>query len=212
MLKEFKEFAMRGNVLDMAVGIIVGGAFGKRGVDGARDRFVEDRQLLCGRYSDAAPRVSAGKGGFRQPVSQSFGRRLRFPGRGEESRCRHAQLWSVHQHRPGLSDSGVCGLLADQAGQPAQEDGAKARGGSRDKRLHILLLEHPDQGHTVPALHLRAESRVTSFTAEARRWFRVPRAPLWLRTFRGDFSGDQAPRLNGSKNHQSATGRYAVGA
>lgn len=28
MLKEFKEFAMRGNVVDMAVGIIVGGAFG----------------------------------------------------------------------------------------------------------------------------------------------------------------------------------------
>jgi large conductance mechanosensitive channel len=29
MLKEFKEFAMKGNVLDMAVGIIVGAAFGK---------------------------------------------------------------------------------------------------------------------------------------------------------------------------------------
>ena len=29
MLKEFKEFVMRGNVLDMAVGIIIGGAFGK---------------------------------------------------------------------------------------------------------------------------------------------------------------------------------------
>ena len=28
-LKEFKTFAMRGNVLDMAVGIIIGGAFGK---------------------------------------------------------------------------------------------------------------------------------------------------------------------------------------
>lgn len=28
MLKEFREFVMRGNVLDMAVGIIVGGAFG----------------------------------------------------------------------------------------------------------------------------------------------------------------------------------------
>jgi large conductance mechanosensitive channel len=28
MLKEFKKFAMRGNVVDMAVGIIVGGAFG----------------------------------------------------------------------------------------------------------------------------------------------------------------------------------------
>ena len=28
ILKEFKEFAMRGNVVDMAVGIIIGGAFG----------------------------------------------------------------------------------------------------------------------------------------------------------------------------------------
>ena len=28
-LKEFKEFALRGNVMDMAVGIIIGGAFGK---------------------------------------------------------------------------------------------------------------------------------------------------------------------------------------
>ncbi len=29
MFKEFKEFAMRGNVMDMAIGIIIGGAFGK---------------------------------------------------------------------------------------------------------------------------------------------------------------------------------------
>lgn len=28
-IKEFKEFAMRGNVIDMAVGVVVGGAFGK---------------------------------------------------------------------------------------------------------------------------------------------------------------------------------------
>ena len=29
MMSEFKDFAMRGNVVDMAVGIIIGGAFGK---------------------------------------------------------------------------------------------------------------------------------------------------------------------------------------
>ena len=29
MLKEFKEFAMKGNVLDMVIGVIIGGAFGK---------------------------------------------------------------------------------------------------------------------------------------------------------------------------------------
>ena len=37
MFKEFKEFAMRGNVLDMAVGIIIGAAFGK-----IVSSFVED--------------------------------------------------------------------------------------------------------------------------------------------------------------------------
>jgi large conductance mechanosensitive channel len=29
MIKEFRDFAMRGNVVDMAVGVIIGGAFGK---------------------------------------------------------------------------------------------------------------------------------------------------------------------------------------
>ncbi len=29
MIKEFKEFAVKGNVVDMAIGIIIGGAFGK---------------------------------------------------------------------------------------------------------------------------------------------------------------------------------------
>lgn len=29
MMKEFKDFAMKGNVIDMAVGLVIGGAFGK---------------------------------------------------------------------------------------------------------------------------------------------------------------------------------------
>ncbi len=29
LMKEFKEFAMRGNVVDMAIGVVIGGAFGK---------------------------------------------------------------------------------------------------------------------------------------------------------------------------------------
>ena len=28
MIKEFKEFALKGNVVDLAIGIIIGGAFG----------------------------------------------------------------------------------------------------------------------------------------------------------------------------------------
>jgi len=37
MFKEFKEFAMRGNVVDLAIGVIIGGAFGK-----IVSSFVED--------------------------------------------------------------------------------------------------------------------------------------------------------------------------
>ncbi len=29
MLKEFKEFALKGNVVDLAIGVVIGGAFGK---------------------------------------------------------------------------------------------------------------------------------------------------------------------------------------
>ena len=29
IMKEFKEFALRGNVMDMAIGVVIGGAFGK---------------------------------------------------------------------------------------------------------------------------------------------------------------------------------------
>ena len=29
MFKEFKEFAMKGNIVDLAVGVVIGGAFGK---------------------------------------------------------------------------------------------------------------------------------------------------------------------------------------
>lgn len=28
-LKEFKEFAMKGNVLDLAIGVVIGGSFGE---------------------------------------------------------------------------------------------------------------------------------------------------------------------------------------
>jgi len=49
MLKEFKEFAMRGNVLDMAVGIIIGGAFGKIISSFAADVLMPPIGLLLGK-------------------------------------------------------------------------------------------------------------------------------------------------------------------
>ncbi len=49
MLKEFKEFAMRGNVLDMAVGIIIGAAFGKIVSSMVSDMLMPPIGLLLGK-------------------------------------------------------------------------------------------------------------------------------------------------------------------
>jgi large conductance mechanosensitive channel len=48
MVKEFKEFAMRGNVADMAVGIIIGGAFGKIVSSFVKDVIMPPIGLLLG--------------------------------------------------------------------------------------------------------------------------------------------------------------------
>src|SRR5512147_1994537 len=49
MLKEFKEFAMKGNVLDMAIGIIIGAAFGKIVTSFVSDVLMPPLGLLLGR-------------------------------------------------------------------------------------------------------------------------------------------------------------------
>ncbi len=48
MLKEFKDFAMRGNVVDMAVGIVIGGAFGKIVASFVADVIMPPLGLLIG--------------------------------------------------------------------------------------------------------------------------------------------------------------------
>ncbi len=49
MLKEFKEFAMRGNVLDLAIGIVIGAAFGKIVSSFVADILMPPVGLLLGR-------------------------------------------------------------------------------------------------------------------------------------------------------------------
>lgn len=51
MLKEFKEFAMRGNVVDMAVGIIIGAAFGKIVSSFVNDVLMPPIGLLLGKVN-----------------------------------------------------------------------------------------------------------------------------------------------------------------
>mgnify|MGYP003292929708 FL=1 len=48
MLKEFKEFAFKGNVLDMSIGVIIGGAFGKIVTSVVNDLFMPVIGMLVG--------------------------------------------------------------------------------------------------------------------------------------------------------------------
>jgi len=54
MFKEFKEFALRGNVLDMAVGIIIGAAFGKIVSSLVNDVIMPPLGLLIGNINFAS--------------------------------------------------------------------------------------------------------------------------------------------------------------
>ncbi len=49
MLSEFREFAVKGNVLDMAVGVIIGGAFGKMVSSMVSDILMPPIGLLMGK-------------------------------------------------------------------------------------------------------------------------------------------------------------------
>ena len=49
MLKEFRDFAMKGNVLDMAIGVIIGGAFGKIVSSRVSDVLMPPIGLLMGK-------------------------------------------------------------------------------------------------------------------------------------------------------------------
>jgi len=56
MIREFKEFAMRGNVVDMAVGVVIGAAFGKIVTSFTNDLLMPPLGMLTGGidFSDMA--------------------------------------------------------------------------------------------------------------------------------------------------------------
>ena len=62
MLKEFKEFAMRGNVVDMAVGIIIGAAFGKIVSSLVKDVIMPPIGMVMGGMDFSSLAVALGEG------------------------------------------------------------------------------------------------------------------------------------------------------
>ena len=75
MLQEFKTFAMRGNVLDMAVGIIIGGAFGKIVSSFVADVIMPPLGLLIGGVNFSALAITLKNAvGEKAAVTLNYGR------------------------------------------------------------------------------------------------------------------------------------------
>jgi large conductance mechanosensitive channel len=64
MLKEFREFAMRGNVIDLAVGIIIGAAFGKIVTSLVNDIIMPPIGLMMGNADFSALFLNLSGGGY----------------------------------------------------------------------------------------------------------------------------------------------------
>jgi large conductance mechanosensitive channel len=70
MLKEFRDFAMKGNVVDLAVGVIIGAAFGKIVSSLVGDVFMPILGLLTGgiNFSDMAVTLKAASADGKTPA------------------------------------------------------------------------------------------------------------------------------------------------
>ncbi len=64
MLKEFKEFAMRGNVVDLAIGVIIGSAFGKIVTSLVNDVIMPPIGLLLGNVDFSSLFINLSGGEF----------------------------------------------------------------------------------------------------------------------------------------------------
>ena len=64
MLKEFKEFAMKGNIVDLAVGVVIGGAFGKIVTSLVNDIVMPLVGMLMGKVDFSNLFFALGNGNF----------------------------------------------------------------------------------------------------------------------------------------------------
>jgi len=70
---EFKEFAMKGNVIDLAVGVVIGGAFGKIVASLVADIIMPPLGLAIGRVNFAELAVRIGTDPAGKPVLWRYG-------------------------------------------------------------------------------------------------------------------------------------------
>ena len=135
MLQEFKEFAVKGNVLDMAVGIIIGAAFGKIVTSLVEDVIMPPIGLVLGKVDFT---------NFYINISLEAAKAAGAP------MIRYGVF--LNQTISFVIVAFAVFLLVEGR-QPPAEAGRDRRGSHREA-LSILHDTHPTWRHSLPALHL----------------------------------------------------------
>jgi Large-conductance mechanosensitive channel, MscL len=113
MMKEFKEFAVKGNVMDLAVGVIIGAAFGK-----IVDSIVGDLIMpIVGAIFKLVHRAG-----------QCARRHGDEPGSTQKSRRSGAGLWQFHHGSGELHHFGLHHFHDGQTNQPHEKRNASRPG------------------------------------------------------------------------------------
>ena len=143
MFKEFKEFVMKGNVLDMAVGIIIGVAFGKIITSFVSDILMPPLGLLLGKMDfsnlfinlsgQSYPTIAAAKAAGAATLNYGI---------------------FINTIIDFLIVASAIFLLVRQVNKMKRAAGCSR---AHDKRLPVLRLGHTDSGQTVPSLHVAVD-------------------------------------------------------
>ena len=141
MFSEFKAFIMRGNVLDLAVAVIIGGAFGKIVTSLVNDLIMPPVGLLLGNVDFSNLFVSLSG--------------VEYASLAEAQKAGAATL------NYGLFINAVVNFviiafvifMVVRAANRLQALKAQARRGAYDARLPALLVDDPAQGDALRALH-----------------------------------------------------------
>ena len=147
MIKEFKEFVMKGNVLDMAVGIIIGAAFGKVVTSFVSDVLMPPIGLLLGKVD----------------FSNLF---INMSGKTFESLAEAKKAGAATLNYGLFLNTTIDFLIVGFAvflmvKQVKPRVGARSRPCPQHARVPLLLDHYRSQGHPLPALHVRTSFPVS---------------------------------------------------
>ena len=140
MLKEFKEFALKGNVMDMAVGIIIGAAFGKIVSSFVSDVIMPPIGLLLGKVD------------FNELFINLSDKTVNTLAEAKAAGAPVHQIRGFYQHHHRFCDHRLCDLSGGPADQPFQK--GPATGAAQYQGMLVLLFGHPDQGDPLSPVHL----------------------------------------------------------